>query len=141
MEVLDQHNEKAAVAVRSIETTSSVTQQLEITELLDKQKILAEQNRDPILREVKRWLTDGKPEKLQRLRLPAEMITYWKHLNLITVRDGLLCKKWIKHDKRTNEIEIERFLVLVPESLKETVLDRYHSSLITMHPGVDNTCE
>ena len=141
VEVLDQHNEKAAVAVRSIETTSSVTQQLEITELLDKQKILAEQNRDPILREVKRWLTDGKPEKLQRLRLPAEMITYWKHLNLITVKDGLLCKKWIKHDKRTNEIEIERFLVLVPESLKETVLDRYHSSLITMHPGVDNTCE
>ena len=68
------------------------------------------------------------------------MITYWKHLNLITVKDGILCKKWIKHDKETNEIEIQRSLVLVPESLKETVLDQHHSSLVSMHPGVDNTC-
>ena len=140
VDVLDGHSEVTAT-VKSIETTSSVTRQLEITELLDKQKIVTEQNRDPILMEVKRWLLEGKPEKLQRLRLPAEMITYWKHLNLITVKDDVLCKKWVKHDKGTNEVEIQRFLVLVPESMKETVLDQHHSSLVTMHPGIDNTCE
>ena len=140
-DVLDQHEEpKTEVKVREV-TTSSITQQLEIGELLDKQKIVSEQNRDPVLMEVKRWLSEGKPENLQRLRLPADMLTYWKHLHLIIKRDGILCKKWIKHNKETNEIEIQKFLVLVPESLKVTVLDQHHNSLLAMHPGIENTCE
>ena len=91
LDVLDRHAPVAA-EVRRIEAPSTITQQLEIAELLDTQKILTEQNRDPILAEVKRWLSSGKPEKLQRLRLPADMLTYWKQLHLITVKDGLLCK-------------------------------------------------
>ena len=34
---------------------------------------------------------------------------------------------------------MERFLVLVPETLRETVLHLHHSSLITTHPGIDET--
>ena len=126
---------------QQVNAITSVTQQLQIKDLLDVQKIAAEQDKDPVLSEVKRWLKDGKPEKLQRLRLPADMLTYWKQLKLITVKDGLLCKKWIKHDKESKEIEIERFLVLVPESLKETVLENHHCSLVNMHPGIENTCD
>ena len=91
------------------------------------------------MREVKRWLEEGKPEKLQKLRLPPDLLTYWRHLKWITIKDGLLCKKWILHHRDTNEIEVQRFLVLVPESLQETVLDQHHASLLTMHPGVEET--
>ena len=140
LNVLDQHK-KIKATVKRIDTSSCITQQLELTELLDKQKILTEQNGDPILTEVKRWLKEGKPEKLQRLRLPPDMLTYWKQLHLVTLKDGILCKKWIRHDKQTNEVEIQRFLVIVPESLKKTILEQHHSSLITMHPGIDNTCD
>ena len=138
-DLLDQQEQDTA-HVRRIEF-SSLTEQLDIGELLDKQKIASEQNRDPVLMEVRKWLSEGKPTKLQRLRLPTDMLTYWKHLNLITETEGVLCKKWIKHNKETKEIEIQRFLVLVPESLKVTVLDQHHSSLLAMHPGIDNTCE
>lgn len=136
----DQHGNNGGPQVKVVNEVKCVAQQLEISEILDKQKIMAEQNRDPVLIEVKRWLTEGKPEKLQRLRLPADMLTYWKQLGLITIRDGVLYKKWVNHNKSTKEIEIERYLALVPESLKPTVLDQYHSSLIAMHPGVENTC-
>ena len=139
VDVLDQHNEVEA-KLRNIETTSSVTEQLELCSLLDNQEILTAQNEDPILIEVTRWLKEGKLKKLQRLRLPADMITYWKHLNLITVKVGILCKKMDQTRQGDNEIEIQRFLVLVPESLKETVLDQHHPCLVSMHPGVDNTC-
>ena len=45
--------------------------------------------------------------------------------------------KWILHNKSSKEIEIQRFSVLVPECLKNLVLDQHHDSLITMHLGVD----
>ena len=59
--MLNQHNEVEA-KVKNIETTSSVTEQLELCSLLDKQKILTAQNEDPILIKVTRWLKEGKPK-------------------------------------------------------------------------------
>ena len=50
--------------VKMVNEVTCVAQQLEISELLDKQKIVAEQNRDPVLIEVKRWLTEGRAPNL-----------------------------------------------------------------------------
>ena len=137
-DVLAQNNtERIDVKVSTI--GSSITQQLELGEIIEKDRLIQEQNRDPVLVEVKKWLETGKPDKLQRLRLPRDLLTYWKQLHLIVIREGLLCKKWILHNKSSKEIEIQRYLVLIPESLKKTVLDQHHASLITMHPGVDET--
>ena len=139
-DVLKEHKEEQVeVKVSRIESSTSITQQLELREILDKDKLLTEQSRDPVLIEVRKWLESGKPDRLQRLRLPRDLLTYWKQLNLIVIRDGLLCKKWVLHNKSSKEIEIQRYLVLVPESLKELVLDQHHASLLTMHPGADET--
>ena len=60
---------------------------------------------------------------------------------LTSVKDPKTCRSWdcLQNNKQYNEIEVERFLVLVPETLRETVLDLHHSSLITTHPGIDET--
>lgn len=134
----DQSQEE--IEVRAIARESVVTQQLQIPTLIDLEQIKAGQENDVILKEVRRWVEkDEKPKDLQKLRLPPDLIRYWKQFNLLTIKHGVLCRKWIYHDKKHNEIEIERFLVLVPEAMRETVLELHHNTLITTHPGVDET--
>ena len=119
---------------------STVTQQLDIPNLIDLDRVKATQKEDVVLREVRKWVDeDARPKDLQKLRLPGDLVRYWRHFNLLTVRDDVLCRKWIRHDKKKNEIEIERFLVLVPESLRESVMQNHHASLVNCHPGVDGT--
>ena len=136
------HNEdnETEFKVNVVTRGSSITQQLQIPSLIDLDKIKAAQEDDAILKEVRSWVDkEEKPKDLQKLRLPPDLIYYWKHFNLITVKHGVLCRKWINHNKKHNDVEIERFLVLVPELLRETVLDLHHSTLITTHPGVEET--
>ena len=98
------------------------------------------QEKDPILCEVKKWITAGqKPKKIQALRTPPDLIRYWRRFNLITLRDDLLVKKWIKHNKETKEIEIERYVYLTPDSIQEQIMALGHNTLITIHPGVEES--
>ena len=75
--------EKIDVKVYTIGGT--ITQKLEFGEILVKEKLIAEQNLDPVLAEVRKWLENGKPDRLLRLRLPRDLSTYWKQLNLIVI--------------------------------------------------------
>ena len=128
------------VKVRTIARESSITQQLQIPTLIDLDKIKVAQKNDVILKEVRNWVEKNeKPKELQKLRLPPDLVRYWKQFNLLTMKDGVLCRKWIYHDKERNEIEIQKFLILVPEAMRETVLELHHSTLVTTHPGVDET--
>ena len=135
-----EQGDTAKVQVNAVTRSSSVTQQLQMPNLIDLEKIQKAQEEDVILTEVRKWVdSDERPQDLQKLRLPPELVRYWKQFTLLTVKDGILCRKWISHNKKRNEIEIEKFLVLVPESLRETVLQLHHSTLITTHPGVEET--
>ena len=130
----------AQIKVNMVTRNSSITQQLHIPSLIDLNRIKQAQEEDVVLTEVRKWVVKGeRPKDLQKLRLPPELIRYWKQFTLLTVKNEVLCRKWITHNKQYNEIEVERFLVLVPETLRETVLDLHHSSLITTHPGIDET--
>lgn len=131
--------EEQATVVNAV-TAGSITEQLDIPTLLDLNRIREEQKNDVILTEVRKWIEKGeKPRDLQKLRLPPELIRYWKQFNLLAIRGDVLVRKWIRHNKKHNDIEIERFLVLVPESLRETVLRIHHDTLLTTHPGIEGT--
>ena len=119
---------------------NTITEQLELPNLIDLDQIKAAQNSDTVLKEVIRWINQNeRPKDLQKLRLPPDLVRYWKQYKLLVLRDGILYRKWIKHDKETKEIEIERLLVIVPESLRNNVLQLHHTSLVTCHPGIEET--
>ena len=119
---------------------STITEQLELPRLIGLDQIKVAQSNDTVLKEVIRWINKNeRPKDLQKLRLPPDLVRYWKQYKLLVIRDGVLYRKWIKHDKETKEIEIEKLLVIVPESLRDNVLQLHHTSLITCHPGIEET--
>ena len=121
-----------------ISTTTLTIDQL--PELISLEKLISAQQDDVVLKEVRALLdSDERLKDLQKVRLPTELLKYWKQFPLLTVRNGVICRKWIKHDKKNNEIEVERYLVLVPDSLVTDVLQLHHCTMLTMHPGVQET--
>ena len=109
-------------------------------QLIDLKAISEAQKKDPIISLVRQWVEKGeKPSTLQQLRTPPDMIRLWKQFKLLTMRQDLLCRKWIRRDKDSNETEVIKCLVIIPESHREQVMCLYHSSRLTAHPGIDET--
>ena len=97
------------------------------------------QEEDVILREVRRWLVaKTKPGSLQAVRAPKELVTYWKQFDLLQLRkDGLIERKWVS----PNTIVPDRYLICIPDCKIEEILTMCHSTLVTNHPGVQNTLD
>ena len=131
--------EKTRVKINAIATT--MAQQLHMPEQLDLETVKKAQEEDLVLQEVRKWVeNEQKPKDLQKLRLPPELLHHWRQFKLICLRGGILCRKWLSsYDRNTKEMEIDRYLVLVPELLREQVLKRHHDSLVAIHPGIENT--
>ena len=112
-------------------------------EALDIEMIKKKQNEDVILQQVKKWLTEGtRPEKIQELRVPAELLKYWKMFALLTLKNGLIVRQWItvdKTDPKNVTTTVDRELLVIPESIKEQTMQLIHSTLLAMHPGVEES--
>ena len=95
---------------------------------------------DPILASVKEWLLTGvKPQSIQAFRALKELVSYWKQFNLLSLKDGIIMRKWIPVNN--GDEEDERLLICVPEKNQEPLLDMCHTSLIANHPGIKLTHE
>ena len=95
---------------------------------------------DPILASVKEWLLTGvKPQSIQAFRAPKELVSYWKQFNLLSLKDGIIMRKWIPVNN--GDEEDERLLICVPEKNQEPVLNMCHTSLIANHPGIKLTLD
>ena len=93
------------------------------------------QEEDDIMKEVKDWIIKGaKPDTIQALRTPDELITYWKTFNLLSLKEGIVMRRWagIKNEE-------DRNLIVVPHSLHHNTMLLYHSTLMSAHPGVDKS--
>ena len=100
----------------------------------DRSTICREQDKDQILKIVKQWVREGEKPKLQSNRAPAELVSLWKQFSTLKLSDdGLLLKKWVSR----KTLETERELIVVPDSLIESIMKLHHSDLTTCHPGVD----
>ena len=99
----------------------------------DRNRIREEQDKDQIIRVVKDWVNSGEKPKLPSNRAPATLISLWKQFDLLKVEDGLLMKRWISK----KDLEKERYLIVVPESLIEPIMELHHSTLTSCHPGVN----
>ena len=94
-------------------------------------KIEEEQDKDPILKVVKKWVQDGDRGKIQVNRTPAALVCHWKQFNLLKIEDGLLKRRWVM--KKEDEC---RDLIVVPESCEEEVMELFHDNVTSCHPGV-----
>ena len=90
---------------------------------------------DPILSEVLSWVRNGsRPQTLQALRTPKELAAYWKQYSLLRVEEGILRRKWVDAKAQS-----ESMLIVVPGALQEEVMELSHSTLLTAHPGAENS--
>ena len=109
--------------------------QLQTITFPDVESISSEQSKDPILSEVISWVQSGERPKIQVNRTPAALVVLWKQFNLLSYERGLLLRKWIN----TKDPDTPRSLIVVPESLTEQIMEIFHKSIMSCHPGVDRT--
>ena len=101
------------------------------------EQIKQAQKGDDILNQVYGWVSKGeKPEVIQAGRLPQELLSYWKQFDLISIKEGILRRRWTE----VRDPEGSRDLIIVPESLHESVLDMVHNQE-TAHAGVESCLE
>ena len=132
-----------AGAVDAVENVSAVTSDVSSPErgvrFLNPthEQIKQAQKDDDILNQIYSWVTKGeKPVAIQTSRLPQELLSYWKQFDLISIKEGILRRRWTE----VRDPEGSRDLIIVPESLHESVLDMVHNQE-TAHDGVENCLE
>ena len=137
----DHGKNKKPAAEQSVMAISDSNSSL--PEAPDLELIRKQQNDDVILQQVRSWLINGgRPLTIQALRVPIDLLKYWKMFKLLKIKNGLIIRQWITVDKTdpSNVItKVDRELVLVPESLKEQTMQLIHGTLLAMHPGIDES--
>ena len=121
-----------AEAGDAVENVSAVTREAPVSSLErgvrflnpTHEQIKQAQKDDDILNQVYSWVSKGeKPEVIQAGRLPQELLSYWKQFDLISIKEGILRRRWTE----VRDPEGSRDLIIVPESLYESVLDMVHN--------------
>lgn len=105
-------------------------------------EIRREQNEDPDIGPVKRWLASGDPSP-RELSLTGPLAKeLWSQRNILRLHDGILCRRWVlPHMSGARSASESLSQLVVPRSLVRDVLETYHSLPLAGHPGVDRTLE
>ena len=78
----------------------------------------------------------GEPKTVQANRTPSELLSYWKQFELLSIKRGLLRRRWVDAKNPENDRE----LVIIPLSHQETVL-KVVLEQESGHAGVANSLE
>ncbi|KAL5250482.1 hypothetical protein ACHWQZ_G016276 [Mnemiopsis leidyi] len=103
----------------------------ELQTLPDLHRIKQEQDKDPIISIVKKWVEEEKRGKIQTNRVPERLLSYWTQFNLLKIEEGMLKRKWV----RKKEEECKE-LIVVPESCEEEIMRLFHDNITNCHPGI-----
>ena len=106
----------------------------EIQTLPNLDRIKEEQDKDPIISVVKKWVEEDDRGKIQTNRVPERLLSYWTQFNLLKIEDGLLKRKWVRKKE-----EDCKELIVVPESCEEEIMKLFHDNITNCHPGI-KTC-
>lgn len=96
---------------------------------IDHQQLQQEQERDPMLTQVRQWITEGKrPDWAEVSALDPETKAYYSQWAMLTQRDVLLYRLW-----QLPEWERDLLQLLVPRKLHSQVLQWVHCSVGAGH--------
>ena len=102
-------------------------------EVLSNADIGTHQSKDIILKEVIHWVKAGKkPTVFQAHQAPQELKTLWKSFKLLLIHNGLLCRKWVDATS-----EVDKLLIVIPNSLQVRALQMFHDSNELIHAGAE----
>ena len=97
-----------------------------------KEEIRKVQLEDEIVGKVLRWLElGGEPQREELLLSDPAVKYFWRFKENLAIRGGVLKYKWMSG--------IDRWLLVVPEILKGTVLECCHSKGMAGHMGIEKT--
>ena len=125
--------------VRSITAVNAVEiekedETVEISHL-SREKIIEEQNKDPVIKEVMKWVRNKeRPQALQAIGAPQELVILWKQFTTLLLDDGILMRNWFDLNSQKNTA-----LIVIPEMIREEVMQLCHKSRLVSHPGVENS--
>ena len=98
-------------------------------------KIATAQSNDATISTVISWIQSGNKPKSSS-HLTSDLYTYYNSYDRLSIRDGVLFRKWDKgsHEKPTQ-------LVCLPSSLQEEVITLAHDILTAGHLALHKTLE
>ena len=104
--------------------------------LLELNKIQDEQRADPTIKllYLRKESGDPRPQWEEISTASQDLKTYWAQWDLIHLRDGVLCRKWVAADG-----QCDTWKVILPVKLRPTVLQQYHNSKVAGHMGETRT--
>ena len=88
------------------------------------EEIKKESKDDRVLAQVITWLESGEaPTRVDYRNQPAELCHYRQYLDLISIKDGVLYRRWIDPKDRSKD----RDLIVVPKVLMERIMYMHHN--------------
>ena len=109
-----------------------VSTEPEITFEMIREAQLADETIEPIL---SRREGSGERQPWEEVsKLSAATKTYWAQWNVLSVKKGVLAKRWESSDGK-----IVRWLIVLPKGLRRRVFDELHSSKTAGHLGREKT--
>ena len=110
---------------------------------LDTETIRRHQREDIIVSKVYEWLRNGeRPKSIQAIRAPPDLVKYWRMFDQLTLNHDIVYKKWITCSKNEHgelKSECTKQLIIIPDALREQVMNNTHGTLANLHPGVEES--
>ena len=128
-------NPSANVVTRSQTKSGSSTESDDGSHFGNDKSLFSEQRRDPIIGKVIDWvLTKNRPEWQSISAEGVELKHYWSRFDSLVIRNDILCHKF--ENNVGNKITWQ---ILLPSSLRKTVLNELHNVPTAGHLGVKKT--
>lgn len=100
---------------------------------LPEDDLKSEQQKDPVLSEVIGWKAKGrKPPYWRMKKCPPQEKVLWHEYSRLTFHNGLLCRKAFNPSQKSVLHQL-----VVPESLKDTLLQLLHGNPVSSHLSAD----
>jgi len=108
----------------------------ELTHLITLKDIRAEQLKDPTMKLIMTTLESGEARPEWKIVAPKapDLKAYWSQWNLLCIKDGILCRKWISDDGKGFTRKI-----ILPHNMRETCFQELHESKAAGHLGYMKT--
>ena len=91
---------------------------------------------NPEIKLVREWVEkEERPPWTAVSGMSNRIKSYWSQFVRLCIHNDYLCRIWYKRKKP------ERYQIIIPKSLRETVLEQCHDSIIGGHFGIRKTLE
>ena len=130
-ECMDQYQGCSNMSTRAIDGTVSNSPEI------SKESLHIEQEKDSTIQHMLQWKKNGtKPEWATVAPYCKELKVYWHQWDTIEIKDGILCKKYIRADGTGAD-----YLYIVPVSLRKEIFKHLHEYTTGGHLGRRKTYE